>query len=108
MQVIFDTLLCFWFIRFYDFGIRVEMTLIRLKIEFTNKKITKIKKHKIMKKLSLIIAAVFIFGVGNVVKAQDDNNSAEHTITIDIDEVALVDIEGEDGTSEKALSDIHY
>ena len=52
-----------------------------------------------MKKLSLIIAAVFIFGVGNVVKAQDDNNSAEHTITIDIDEVALVDIEGEDGTS---------
>jgi len=74
-----------------------------------------------MKKLSLIIAAVFVFGVTNSVLAQDtrgldrgginsgaarvgfvssgNNNSAEHTITIDIDEVALVDIEGEDGTS---------
>ena len=51
-----------------------------------------------MKKLSLIIAAVFIFGVANVVKAQDDG-SAEHTISIDINEVSLVDIEGKDGTS---------
>jgi hypothetical protein len=52
-----------------------------------------------MKKLSLIIATVlFSFGVANVVNAQDDN-SAEHTISIQIDEVALVDIEGETGTS---------
>jgi len=69
-----------------------------LKIKFTNKKITKIKKHKIMKKLSLIIAAVFIFGVGNVVKAQDDATD-NHDVRITIPTVSILDIEGTVGES---------
>jgi hypothetical protein len=52
-----------------------------------------IKKHKIMKKLSLIIAAVFIFGVGNVVKAQDDETD-NHDVRITIPTVSILDIEG--------------
>ena len=53
-----------------------------------------------MKKLSLIIAAVLVFGVANVVKAQSDNNDtneATHQVTLNIPQVALVDIEGPGG-----------
>ncbi|SHI75610.1 hypothetical protein SAMN05444280_105150 [Tangfeifania diversioriginum] len=53
-----------------------------------------------MKKLSLIFAVVFIFGVGNVVNAQVDNNDtneASHQVTLNIPKVALVDIEGSNG-----------
>ncbi|MFW5823170.1 MAG: hypothetical protein ACOCU7_07245 [Tangfeifania sp.] len=66
--------------------------------------ITKIKKHKIMKKLSFIIAAVlFSFGVANAVVVvgqtgdNDDSNEASHQVTLDIPQVALVDIEGLSG-----------
>jgi len=69
-----------------------------LKIKFTNKKITKIKKHKIMKKLSLIIAAVFIFGVATVVKAQDESTD-NHDVRITIPTVSILDIEGTVGES---------
>jgi hypothetical protein len=73
-----------------------------LKIEFTNKKFITIKKHKIMKKLSLIIAAVFIFGVGNVVKA--DNGNDRHQVSIGISTHAFVDIESTTGSSAIILS----
>lgn len=55
-----------------------------------------------MKKLSLIIAAVFIFGVGNVVKAQD-NGSDNHNVTVDIPTFAILDIESFDGSSNITL-----
>ena len=47
-----------------------------------------------MKKLSVIIAGlVFVFGLSNVVVAQD-NETASHDIGISIPSIALVDIEG--------------
>jgi hypothetical protein len=69
-------------------------------LNLQTKKFINIKKHKIMKKLSLIIAnVVLIFGMSNVVIAQDysDNNTASHGVAITIPTVALVDVEGSDG-----------
>lgn len=54
-----------------------------------------------MKKLSLIIAAVFIFGVANAVVGptgdNNDTNEATHQVSLNIPKVALVDIEGPGG-----------
>jgi hypothetical protein len=53
-----------------------------------------------MKKLSVIIASfVLVFGMSNVVTAQDNNDSnvASHGVEIKIPTVALVDVEGTDG-----------
>jgi len=55
-----------------------------------------------MKKLSLIIAAVFIFGVGNVVKAQDDG-SANHDVSVSVPSFAILDIESSNGSSDVIL-----
>jgi len=84
--------LCFWHWRCNVVGTLEDWI-------YKQKKFITIKKHKIMKKLSLIFAAVFIFGVGNVVKAQDynDSNNATHGVNITIPTVALVDVEGSDG-----------
>ncbi len=47
-----------------------------------------------MKKLSLIIAAVLVFGVSNVVKAEGgDTQTASHTVGINVSSFALLDIE---------------
>lgn len=53
-----------------------------------------------MKKLSLVIASfVLVFGMSNVVTAQDNNDTheASHAVEISIPTVALVDVEGSDG-----------
>lgn len=53
-----------------------------------------------MKKLSLVIASfVLVFGMSNVVIAQDNNdtNEASHSVGITIPTVALIDVEGAGG-----------
>ena len=59
-----------------------------------------------MKKLSLIIAAVFVFGVANaVVGPTGDDNTAAHTVGIDIENLAIIDIESAgNGGSDITLS----
>jgi len=60
-----------------------------------------------MKKLSLIIAAVFIFGVANAVvgpTGDNDTNEATHGVNITIPTVALVDVEGADGNEAGTIS----
>jgi hypothetical protein len=47
-----------------------------------------------MKKLSLIIAAVFVFGVANaVVVPTGDTDEATHNLTVDVPSFAILDIE---------------
>src|SRR6056297_808597 len=45
-----------------------------------------------MKKLSLIIAAVFVFAGANIVKAQDESTD-NHNVTVDVPSFAILDIE---------------
>lgn len=47
-----------------------------------------------MKKVTLILAAILVLGVSNLVKAQGDTYEASHTVTVEIPEIAIVDIEG--------------
>ena len=53
-----------------------------------------------MKKLSLIIAAVFVFGLTNVTIAKD-NKEDQHNVRLRIDEITLLDIEDGSGRSVK-------
>lgn len=56
-----------------------------------------------MKKVALIIAAVLVFtGVSNavVVPSGDDNEKAQHSVSIEIPTVALVDVEDADGEAQ--------
>jgi uncharacterized protein YdgA (DUF945 family) len=55
-----------------------------------------------MKKLSLIIAAVFVFGVVNLVKAQDQS-ADNHNVTVDVPSFAILDIESSNGSSNITL-----
>lgn len=64
-----------------------------------------------MKKLSLIIAAVFVFGVANTVNAKKDeggaggdNNNTTHEVSLSIDEITLLDIENGSGDAASGFS----
>ncbi len=47
-----------------------------------------------MKKLTFILAAFFVFGVSNLVKAQDNDDTDDaHTVTVNVPDFAILDIE---------------
>lgn len=47
-----------------------------------------------MKKVTFLLAAILILGVSNLAQAQVDTDEASHTVTVEIPEIAIVDIEG--------------
>src|SRR6056297_3343318 len=55
-----------------------------------------------MKKLSLIIAAVFVFGFSNVIRAQDVGN-ATHDVAVNVPIFAIIDIETSGGDNNITL-----
>jgi hypothetical protein len=73
--------------------------MINYKLKKLKKKLITIKKHKIMKKVTLTIAAAFLFtGITMATPvAGNDNNTTSHSVSIEIPTVALIDIEGASG-----------
>jgi hypothetical protein len=50
-----------------------------------------------MKKVLLILTAILVFGVSNLVSAQDDSEKAAHNVSIAVPSFALVDVEDASG-----------